>query len=289
MPKLRYEVDPHNRLTAHGPYKYRHVYDGQFKLEEGNKLVYHIKKSDAKTPQQVRFSGQWQLDEKHRLVLTLDKWGEQVAGNKLVMTTEMIDATGHELALTVTTRDRDNTEHISLLRFSGAWQADPHNRLVFCVDKGMDQKDELVFRGIWSINKNNQLEYLVAKKRHFDDAILVFRGHWDILGHNRLSYILSESGKSGFDFKIELDHVTRNAINATVGIGVDPFKQKISVSGKWNVLDDAKASFDVNYGRGEVSSISVKLTKLLSTGEAYVRFTRSAHEFEVLGGIGITA
>jgi hypothetical protein len=176
-----------------------------------------------------------------------------------------------------------------MLRFSGAWQADPHNRLVFCVDKGIEEKDELVFRGIWSINKNNQLEYLVAKKRHFDDAILVFRGRWDILGHNRLSYILSESDKSGFDFKIELDHVTRNAINGTVGIGVDPIKQQISVSGKWNILDDAKASFDVNYGRGEVSSIGVKLTKLLSTGEAYVRFTRSAHEFEVLGGIGLVA
>ncbi len=287
MPKLRYEIDPHNRLTAQGPYKYRHVYDGQFKLEEGHKLSYHIKQAGAKTPQQVKFSGQWALNEKHHLVLTLDKWGEQIAGNKLVINTEIVDATGNELVFTAATRNQDGSECISMLRLSGAWQADPHNRLVFCVDKGMDKKDELLFKGVWSVNKNNQLEYITVKRPHADDSIMRFRGWWDIPGHNRLSYILSEDERSRFDFKVELDHVTRNAINAKIGIGVEPLKKKISLSGKWNIMDDTKASFDINYGKGEISSIAVKLAKLSSTGEAYVRFTRSAHDFEILGGIGI--
>ena len=74
MQKIRYEVDPHNRLTRLGPGKFRQVIDGEFKLDDNNSLAYHVKKSDnIDIPQQIKFSGDWSLDTGHNLILTLDK------------------------------------------------------------------------------------------------------------------------------------------------------------------------------------------------------------------------
>jgi hypothetical protein len=232
--KLKYEIDPHNRLTAQGPYRYRHVLDGQFKMEDGNRLVYHVKKSDLKdVPQEIRFSGAWSMDEKHRLILTLDKWNNQVEGNKLVLKSELIDAGGNELAFTAGTRCTDGSEHVSLLKLAGTWKADAHNQFVFSVEKEGGVKDELTFRGVWELNKNNEIEYITIKRLHSDNSILRFRGHWDIPGNNRLSYILSEDGKSCFDLKIEMKRVTRGSIDGFIGIGVAPLRKKITIFGKW--------------------------------------------------------
>ena len=85
MQKIRYEIDPHNRLTILGPYRFRSVIDGTFKLAGRNNLAYHVKKSDnLDVPQQIKFSGTWSLSKDHELILTLDKWNNQCEGNRLV-------------------------------------------------------------------------------------------------------------------------------------------------------------------------------------------------------------
>ncbi|MEK7850031.1 MAG: hypothetical protein AAB213_04385 [Candidatus Omnitrophota bacterium] len=95
MEKIRYEVDPHNRLTRLGPARFRTVLDGEFKLDDNNSLAYHVKKSDSiDVPQQIKFSGNWSLDTGHNLILTLDKWNNQVEGNKLVLKSELLSARG---------------------------------------------------------------------------------------------------------------------------------------------------------------------------------------------------
>lgn len=286
--KLKYEIDPHNRLTARGPYRYRHVYDGVFKISEENALEYHIRQSDNEpVPQQIKFSGAWSLDENHDLVLTLDKWNNQVAGNKLVLATEIVDATGNELVFTAATKDSDGKEHVSMLRLSGAWQADPYNRLTFCVEKPDSRKDELLFRGEWIINKRHEIEYSCTKGR-FDYAMTMrLRGRWDIAGNNKLSYVFEESSKSRFDFKVTLQRVMRNSIECTIGIGIAPIKKKITLSGRWHIGKGKDAFFQINYGGGKISSIAVKLVKRMASGEAYVRFDRTGHEVEILGGLGV--
>jgi hypothetical protein len=265
MAKIKYEIDSNNRLTAQGAYKFRHVYDGQFKISEKNELIY------VTESQQIKLSGKWSLDAKLNLCLTVD-------GNKLVIATEIVDATANELVFVATTKNSDNKEQASKLIMSGIWKADAFNRLVF--------NDELVFPGIWTVNNNNNhIEYIVVKRPHGIDSILRFQGHWDVPGHNRMAYILSEDAKSRFDFKVTMDRVTRNSIGGSVNIGIKPIKKNITIYGKWNIGDGPAISFDVNYGRGVIGPIAVKLTKLLSSGKAFVRFTRSAHEVEILGGV----
>jgi hypothetical protein len=292
--KLKYEIDPHNRLTAQGPYRFRHVLDGVFKIGDDNRLTYHLKQSDpgrglasANWPQQIKFSGQWSMDETHNLVLILDKWNNQVEGNKLVIATEIVDASSNELVFTAGTRDSDGKEHVTMLKFAGAWQADPYNRLTFCVEKDSGAKDELLFRGEWKINKKHEIEYVYRKARHTDKTVVTLSGYWDIAGNNKLSYVLSEDSKSRLDFQVKLERVMRNSIEASIGIGISPVKKKIVLSGRWHIAKGTDASFDVNYGGGKIAPIHVKLTKLLASGEAYVRFAHTGHEVEILGGIGI--
>jgi len=289
MAKLRYEIDPHNRLTAQGPYKFRHVFDGEYKISDDNSLIYHVRKSDNKDiPQQIKFSGQWALNEEHNLVLTLDKWNNQVEGNKLVLEADIIDADSRELVFTIGTKDGDGKERISMCKLIGIWQADPNNRLMFCVEKEKGGRDDLVFRGQWTVSKKHEIEYFYKKGRRSELHGIRLLGHWDIAGNNCLSYILSEDSKSRFDFEVVLERVMRNSIEATIGIGVSPVKKKIVLAGKWNLGDGANITFGINYGGGKIYPIAVKLIKKMSSGEAYARFAKTGHEFEILGGLGVT-
>jgi hypothetical protein len=288
MSRIKYEIDPHNRLIAHGPGKFRTVMDGVFKLSDGNSLAYHIKKSDnIDVPQEVKFSGKWSLNEEHNLIFTLDKWNNQTEGNKLVLKTEIIDASGNEFVFTAGTRDSGDKEHVSVLKLNGAWKADAYNRLAFWAEKETGASDELVLRGAWTINNNNKIEYSYRKNKHSVKTRIEFSGHWDIAGNNRLSYILSEDQDSRFDFAVKLERVMRNSIECTIGIGVSPLRKKVILEGRWNIGDGTKAAFEINYGGGEIGSIAVKLIKTLSSGEAYVRFERTGHEYRILGGLGM--
>ena len=85
MTRLRYEVDPHNRLIVQETGKrlrltrFRRVFDGRFKTGPNNYLTYHIKAPmqgvtpDRKAPHQVKLRGKWALTKNHDLKLTLDK------------------------------------------------------------------------------------------------------------------------------------------------------------------------------------------------------------------------
>ena len=42
MQKIRYEIDPHNRLVRRLP-RFRKVIDGKFKIDKKNTLIYHVK------------------------------------------------------------------------------------------------------------------------------------------------------------------------------------------------------------------------------------------------------
>ena len=82
MEKLKYEFDPHNRLTVRSDALkgVRRVLDGQFKISEYNTLSYHVKApfpADIKEPHQVKLKGDWSLTKDHKLRLTLDQLSRQ--------------------------------------------------------------------------------------------------------------------------------------------------------------------------------------------------------------------
>jgi len=128
--KIRYEIDPHNRLVYEKTGKkskvprFRTVLDGKFEIDKKNRVTYHVKQPQVyKTPQQLRLRGRWSLDKDRNLVLSLNKWGNQIAGNKLTIKSEIMDADANKLSFAVTTKDSEGKTHIYILRLGGRWQA----------------------------------------------------------------------------------------------------------------------------------------------------------------------
>jgi len=281
MEKIRYEVDPHNRLTRLGPGKFRTVIDGEFKLDESNNLSYHVKKSDnIDVPQQIKFSGNWSLDKGHNLILTLDKWNNQVEGNKLVLKSELLSAGGDELVFSVETR-----RGIYILKFGGLWQADKYNRLSFNVTKERGNApgsvDKLTLHGKWEINKQNEVVYT------YPENIITLRGYWDITEKNRLSYCLDKGLGSGFDFKVAFQRAEKDSLRYGVSFGYGERKRTITLFGKWRFDKNTGLSFEIKYaGQGVKVEAELSRSFLEGQGEGFIKTLVSEKEYAIMAGAG---
>jgi hypothetical protein len=325
--KIRYEVDPHNRLVSEKTGKesevpgFRTVLDGEFEIDENNQVTYHVKKSQgSETPQQVKLRGKWALDNEHNLVLTLDKWGNQIAGNKLTVESELIDAKGDEIAFSVTSKDSENNTHIYIVKLGGIWQADEHNRLMFNVQKESDATDKITLRGAWEVNKQNELMYTYEKsasgKKEKVTKAITFRGYWDIAGKHRIIYVLNKEIGSEFDFKVSVGKPAARGLEYEIGVGATPSKKTITLFGGWKVNKNLGLLFEMPYAEGKIQSIvlggwgkfnkdyrldlrlqtkagedlgiDVKLSRriLKGQGEAFIRALRSQKEVSIVAGIG---
>ena len=277
MQKIRYEVDPHNRLTRLGPGKFRQVIDGEFKLDDGNNLFYHVKKSDnIDIPQQIKFSGDWSLDKNHNLILTLDKWNNQVEGNKLVLKSELVTASGNELIFSVETR-----RGIYLLKFGGVWQADKYNRLSFNVIKEQGSANSLTLHGKWEINKQNEIVYVYPKN------IITLRGYWDITEKNRLSYVINKDLGSEFDLKATFQRAETDSLHYGVSFGYGAKKRTIILFGRWRFDKNTGLSFEIQCA-GKGVKVEAELTRSLlkGRGEAFVKALVSEKEYAIMVGMG---
>ena len=269
MSKIRYEIDPHNRLTILGPNKFRTIIDGEFKLSSRNSLIYHVKKSDnIDVPQQIKFRGNWSLDKEHNLIFTLNKWNNQCEGNKLVLESDLVSASGNELVFSIETKDSSSEQGESslnsvtrsyILKFSGAWQADKYNRLSFNLEREKGESDALTLQGIWTINKQNEIIYsyirtLTGTKEKIENSIAL-RGYWDISEKDRLIYILNEDIDSQFDLKVSFQKAEKNFLRYTIGVGYAQKTDTITLSGKWKLDKNLGLLFEVEYADGCVKQI----------------------------------
>lgn len=279
MEKLRYEVDPHNRLVIRETgrklplTRFRRVFDGRFKTGPNNSLTYHIKAPlqgitpDPKAPHQVKLRGKWSLDKNHDLRLTLNKWRRQRPGDELTIQGELITAEANSLLFAVTTRKKDNLPSIYILKLQGIWQADRHNRLTFRVKKGGGRYDTLIFDAIWEINKQQRIVYHYEKKKL--NKTLTFKGFWDVSKRNRLCYKLSLDEKSVFDFQTGLGFLGKDYIKYELGIGVAnkerPVKRVVTLFGKWKIEKNRGLLFEIEYEKGKAKAIifgaAAKLTR----------------------------
>lgn len=274
--RIRYEVDPHNRLIAERTgretaiQRYRQVLDGRFKINPDNSLTYHIKKSQhIAAPQQIKFYGKFSLDKNHNLIFTLDKWSNQCLGNRLIIKTDIIDAKSNELSFSVTTKSPSGQEQVYILKTSGRWQADKYNRLTFNIERERGGVDKLTFEGGWEINKQNQIIYTYTK-RHLKrkekiSRVITLKGYWDITDKYRVSYILNKRLSSLFDFKIILINAFRRMLLYKIGIGVIPKKRIMTVFGRWKLNKKLGLLFEIEYERANLKTIifgtQVKLDK----------------------------
>jgi hypothetical protein len=325
--KIRYEIDPHNRLVYEKTGResevtwFRTVLDGVFAIDENNNVTYHVKKSQVSDiPQQVKLRGNWALDNEHNLVLTLDKWGNQIAGNKLTVESELIDAKDNKLSFAVTSKDSENNTHIYIVKLGGRWQADEYNRLTFNIEKETGITDRITLAGAWEVNKQNELIYTYEKsspgEKEKITKTITLKGYWDIAGKHRIIYVLNKEIKSEFDFKVSVGKPVGRGLEYEIGVGVAPSKKTITLFGSWKVSKNLGLLFEMPYEEGKIRSvilggwgkldknytlelrlqnkigedlgIDVKLSRkiLEGQGEAFIRALRSQKEVSIIAGVG---
>jgi hypothetical protein len=296
--KIRYEIDPHNRLIYEKTGKksevpwFRAVLDGSFEIDENNYVTYHVKKSQASCgerspelaegrsrttdiPQQVKLKGQWSLDKEHNLVLTLDKWGNQIAGNKLTVESELIDAKDNRLSLAVTSKDSEENNHIYIVKLGGRWQADEYNRLTFNIEKEKGITDRITLRGAWEVNKQNEIIYTyeksacgerspelvegrsrtTRKKKEKITKTITLKGYWDIAGKHRIMYVLNKEIESEFDFKVSVGKPVGRGLEYEIGVGASPSKKTITLFGSWKVNPKMGLLFEMPFEEGKINRV----------------------------------
>lgn len=265
--KVRYELDPYNRLIARGGSLRgaRRVIDGQFRVSAHNAVWYHVKAplpAGAKAPRQMKLKGDWSLADGHNLRLTLDKTSRQTFGDQLTLQGEILDVRKNALLFAVTTRTKDNTPSVYILELAGAWQADERNRLTFRAQREHGRTDILTFQGAWEIDDAYRLTYTYQKKQLLRKAArthtLVFRGQWDIRGKARVSYVLEKETGSGFDLKTGIGVFKDRSIKYEVGIGLSrgrrPLKRVIAFFGAWKLHKKAGLVFEVRQSERRVQA-----------------------------------
>jgi len=263
--KVRYEVDPYNRLVLDRPGekdsglpRFRKAIDGRFSLDKFNNLTYQVKSpvsAGENIPHQIRLKGDWSLTDGHKLRITLNKSGRKTLGDQLTLEGGILDVGENSLSFAVTTTSKPGTFTTYVLEFDGIWKADKRNRLTFHVRRESGRYDILTFSGAWEIDKRNKIVYryesadLATKKRRVH--ALEFDGYWDIQDKYRISYSLGAGTDSSFDIKTSAGIFRENYIRYEIGIGLKgyarPVERVIALFGRWFLRKDAGVVFELKY------------------------------------------
>jgi hypothetical protein len=272
MEKIKYEIDPHNRLVAGKTgagsrlRRFRKVLDGRFRVDKNNNLSYHVKApmpGGAGIPHQVKLRGRWSLAGNHTLKLTLDKWGRQTFGDMLTLWGDIKDVDKNSLLFAVTTKTGKGSRSAYALKLRGLWVADRNNRLTFRVRRERGRYDILTLDGIWGINRAHQIIYRYKSSRLIRKSkrvhTLTFKGHWDIPDKSRISYIMDKKSGSVFSFRAALGAFKANYIKYEIGIGLsrkpEPLKRVFTLFGAWRIRKNAGLLFEVEYANGKVHAL----------------------------------
>ena len=272
MEKVKYKIDPFNRLVITGTGedsgipKFRQVLDGRFKIDDDSSLCYEVKAPVAEKetiPHKIKLTGKWSLESNYDLTMTLDESGRQTFVNKITLKCAIKDVYANSLLFAVTTTAKDNTETTYGFELKGTWKADKTNRLTFDIKKENGADNTITFDGVWEIDNDHQVVYkyekndLVTKTNQLQT--LTFKGHWDITRKDSLSYVLSANTNSVFTFTMSAIHYKEDYIQCELDIAMEthlgPFRQIITISGSWKMVKDVGLTFEIKYADNKVESI----------------------------------
>ncbi len=296
MARIRYEIDPHNRLVARETGEksevsgFRHVIDGRFKIGKGNTLEYHVKAASggAAAPHQLRLRGDWSLTDRHALRLTLNKWGRQTFGDELTLRGEVIKADSGSLSFAMIQRTKEGALSTYILKLEGKWQADKRNRLTFRAKKEKAGYDVLTFDGIWELDRRHKIvySYEAGSGGRAEKRSLVLDGFWDFSGKGVITYYLDLKGGSRFDFRIGKGIAKKDSIIFEVGIGVSrkerPVSKNLIFYGKWRIRSGTGLAFELEYGDGSFSDLKFEAEARLA-GNAGMKFALRSETGRDLG------
>lgn len=268
--KKRYAVDNTNRLMIKRPARTLTVH-GRFGIDKNNELYYWLNEprtwqKENSLPSRINFQGTWQLNKNYDLELRLHKTTSQCDGDSLVIKGEIISVDRDTLVFEVKSYDKDGLLHIQLLKLSGFWQADEHNRLTFLAQRKI-QPDTIILESAWQIDKRQQIVYAYEKTNLKTKTknlhTVTFTGFWQISRAQHLTYILTHSTKSRFDFRVQIEspnlYPQRGVIKYRLGIGLREeanYKLKIIfLYGAWKFSRNTGLSFNMDYGAGMFKKI----------------------------------
>ena len=202
--KIQLAIDPHNRLVYGKTGKKsvltrgQTILQGKFKVRNNNEIFYETRRSaDGQIPQKIKIRGTCRLDKNHDLLIGLDKWGNSIYGNKLLLKTKMLRADGGSLQLETASRDLAGKRVFYHLRFRGHWTVDNRNRLNFNLTGKKYPQNSLLLQGSWDINKKNELLCRYEKTRMITktkvEKTFRLKGYWEIKNDRRITYVLSKT------------------------------------------------------------------------------------------------
>lgn len=259
MKKVRYELDPHNRIVAGLP-AFRQVLDGEFRLDGDNNLSYHVKAPlarDSRVPHQIALKGSWSMTPDHRLRYTLDKQERRTFGDRIDLEGRILDAGANSILFALSTASADGKRTTYTLGLEGSWKADARNRLTFHVKREKGRSDILTFTGAWEVDKAHRIVYRYASSRLTKKSsrihTVVFYGRWNITGASRISYVLSADTGSAFEFKAGPGVFRENYVKYGLSIGasgrVRPARRTITLGGEWNFDGKTGLKFEIGLER----------------------------------------
>ena len=269
--KIKYEIDPYNRLVAIDESlslpKQRRVIEGLFAMGRDNSLEYRIKSpagSSENIPYQVKLRGSWSLTANHDLRFSIDKSAGGASGDALTIAGDIIDAKRDALLFSVTTKRGEGMSTTYVLEVAGHWQSDRNNRLSFRVKRAKDRYDTLLFEAGWELDQNNEIIYRYEKsqlrRRLKVLRCLTLHGQWNIGGNGVLAYEMDAKSNSTLRFKASLGICGQDYIKYEVGIvlasRLRPVKRTITLFGAWRLKRGSALFFDVECSDGTIYSIS---------------------------------
>jgi hypothetical protein len=163
---------------------------------------------------------------------------------------------------TIQTESKTRRQRLRVLRLKGTWRANEQNELCFEVALRKGPPETYTFKGVWKINKNQQIEYSCGE----GPDVLTFQGHWDISSSNRITYILEGSSSSRFEFKVQLESASfypkEGQIRYRIGIGLKKSRltapgETIILYGNWKFGRNFGLFFQMDYGGGRIKEIEL--------------------------------
>lgn len=223
---------------------------GKFSVKD-NRLSYVFDRGGS-----IDFRGEWSLDDKNNLVLSLKDEGED--SGRIVLRGRMISARAGVLAFEAAGVNESGMLEWQVFELSGTWYADSSNRLAFRLRKG-GSLGRLLFQASWEINANQEIVYKYTSERlkrsgRREEVFVTFSGYWRILSGNRIVYSLGNSSVDGFTFKVHLQtqslYPAAGRIKYRIGIGASQ-EREISLYGEWKFGRRFSLGFEMKYGPGK--------------------------------------
>jgi len=161
---------------------------------------------------------------------------------------------------TVQTDSLDGRQHLRILKLKGTWRANEYNQFIFEVSAKKGPPQVYIFKGIWKLNKNQQIEYTSADGQD----TLLFKGYWQISPQNRLVYLFEGSSTSRFEFRAQIESPTllpkKGQIRYRLGVGIRKNRLTrgsllIVLYGEWKIGRNLELLFEMDYGEGKIKTL----------------------------------